>query len=80
MDLHEEQVEELQGAISETLQQHGPEHENGYLLTGWVVVTEWMDTGGGKFLARCHSDGMTDWQRDGMLEHAGRDWDDDDDY
>jgi hypothetical protein len=37
------------------------------LLTGWVVVAEWMDAGGDRFISRMLSDGSTPWQAKGYL-------------
>ena len=37
------------------------------LLTGWVVVAEWMEAGGDRFISRMLSDGSTPWQAKGYL-------------
>jgi hypothetical protein len=64
---------ELEAAISA----HCPP-EPGAILTGWVVVAEWMDADGGKHLTRLSSKPVTTWLVAGMLHEAlyGGDWDD----
>lgn len=45
----------------------------GAVLSGWVVVLEYLDPegeGGGMMLATDNSEGMTPWLRSGMLNHA----------
>jgi len=42
----------------------------GGLLTGWVLVCEWMNTDGALWMSRLTSDGLPTWRSDGMLEHT----------
>lgn len=42
----------------------------GSLVTRWVVVCERMDPDGRQWLSRFNSDGMTAWDRRGMLHEA----------
>lgn len=41
--------------------------EKGALLTQWVVVAEWVTSDGQKWLSRMESEGLTAWDRKGML-------------
>lgn len=50
-------------------------HENddeitGALLTGWVVVAEFTDTDGLRWLSKITSEGSTTWQTQGFLHNA----------
>lgn len=44
--------------------------EDGAILTGWALVTEWMDPQGGRWLSKGHSAGTTKWAANGMLHEA----------
>lgn len=59
-------------AIHEFLQEAGPPEESipGALLTGWTIVTEWMDTKGNKWLTKGHSASLTNWNADGFHHEA----------
>lgn len=63
--------------LEEAIAAHGAP-EPGAVLTGWVLVGEWMDGDGGKHLTRLSSKPMTTWLAAGMLHEAlyGGDWDD----
>jgi hypothetical protein len=52
--------------------------EPGLVLTGWVLVAEWIDSAGIKHLTRLSSRPITTWTIDGMLHDAlyGDGWDD----
>jgi hypothetical protein len=55
---------------------------DGAIVTGWVIVVEWMDPDGGKWLSRFNGDGadlpLVAWQMEGMLHNALHEsWDDD---
>lgn len=48
-------------------------------LTGWVVVSEWMDDSGERWLSSIRSEFTTRWAEIGMLyEVINGDWSDDD--
>lgn len=51
----------------------------GAFLTGWVLIAEWVDTDGKRWLSRRMADDTTPWAADGMF-HAGLsdDWADGD--
>jgi hypothetical protein len=53
--------------------------EPGSVLTGFVLVAEWIDPNGEQVLTRHTSDDATPWQVDGWLSEGMRDWEDDDD-
>lgn len=42
----------------------------GSLLTGWVVVAEFMDPGGEKWISRLSHSGSTRWFSNGLLHYA----------
>lgn len=70
-------------ALHDFMQAQGPEHINGAaVLTGWVVVQEWMDDTGGKWLTKAHAASLATWSAKGFhLEAVHGDWpigDDDD--
>lgn len=49
----------------------GPEtFPDGAVLTGFVLVIEWVDTDGERWLQREHPPESTVWQRLGLLEAA----------
>lgn len=58
-------------AIHDVLQANSPAHtERGGILTGWVVVTEWMDTEGERWLAKAHSSSLVPWSASGFHHEA----------
>ncbi len=66
-------------AIHEALQQHSPSGQRGSLLTGWAVVTEWMDADGDKTLAKAHSANVAHWTANGYhFEALHGPWPDED--
>jgi len=46
------------------------ERLEGSLLAGWVLVAEWMDREGDRWLSRISHPGCTKWQREGYLHDA----------
>jgi len=68
-------IEEERAAITSAI---APATDKAGIVTAWVVVAEFMDEEGKKFLQRLDSEGMTVWQRNGMLRDAlcGDNWDD----
>lgn len=46
---------------------HVQEEAGGAVLTGWVIVSEWMDRDGDRYLAHCRSESTTAWAMRGML-------------
>lgn len=67
-------------AIHAALQANGSyKVDEGALLTGWALVTEWMDTDGEKWLSRVHSATIPAWVAKGMWHEAlNSDWPTDD--
>jgi hypothetical protein len=65
----------IEGAIGST----GPQALHGEgMLTGWVLVAEWMDTQGERWLSKFASEGSTQWQIQGYMHHSlYESWDDD---
>lgn len=63
-------------ALNEFLQEQGPptdddEHPQGAaVLVGWVVVTDWMDETGERWITRGFSASKVKWDADGMLHEA----------
>lgn len=61
--------------ISGAVQEDGPDFEGTVAtLTGWVIVAEWMDSEGQKWLSKNSADAageqLTLWQTKGMLHEA----------
>jgi hypothetical protein len=52
------------------LQDIGPSDRPGALLTGWALVTQWVDTDGETYLARVHSETIPTWTANGMWHEA----------
>ncbi len=66
--------------LHEAIQEAGPEITRpGSLLTGWVLICEWMDDEGERWLSKGHCASTAPWQAEGML-HRGLygDWPDPD--
>lgn len=40
------------------------------ILTGWVVVTEWMDHNGARWLSKGHAASKASWEARGMIHEA----------
>lgn len=40
------------------------------VLTGWVLVAEWMDERGKRWLSQTRAPGTTPWGAGGMLHHG----------
>lgn len=57
-------------AIAAAVQAAAPQNRPEALLVGWVVVAEWVDGNGARWLSRWSSETVTAWQMDGMLHHA----------
>lgn len=69
-------------AIHAALQESGPVHrdDRAAILIGWVVVTEWIDETGGRWLSKCHSSSLPHWLAAGLHHEAlYGDWPDPDD-
>jgi hypothetical protein len=63
-------------AIHEALQEHMPRGEDA-LLTGWVIVAEWVDHEGERWLSKGHAASTSSWTAKGMLHEAlNGDWPD----
>lgn len=57
--------------ITSFLQEIGPGHfKDSAVLTGWVLVSEWMDEEGVKWISKGSSDTLTDWVSNGFLHEA----------
>jgi len=59
-------------AIHAALQENGTvsTDDRAAILVNWVVVTEWMDENGGRWLAKCHSASMPHWHAQGLHHEA----------
>lgn len=67
IDKSDEQRDAIHAALQENSTHHTAE---GALLTGWVVVTEWMDGNGEKWLAKSHSPNVANWVAAGYHHEA----------
>ena len=57
--------------VQELLQEHAcPLDDEPLVLTSWVLVSEWMDADGARWLDRLWSPTSTRWLREGMLHAA----------
>lgn len=73
--------DERRDQIDALLQELGPaDPDRPAILTGWAVVTEWMDDTGDRWIAKAHSASLADWHARG-LHHAAifGDWEQSDD-
>ena len=58
-------------AVHELLQEHArPIDSEPLVLTSWVLVSEWMDAEGNRWLDRLWHPGTSRWLRAGMLHEA----------
>lgn len=59
-------------AIHAALQETGPlnTEDKSAVLSGWVVVTEWMDEDGDRWLAKAHAASLTNWTAAGFHHEA----------
>lgn len=65
--------------IHQVLAENSP-HAGAAILTGWVLVTEWMDDQDVKWLAKAHSSSLSSWTANGFHHEAlYGDWPDDED-
>jgi len=63
----------LRDRIHEVLQEVGGMNgtdDRAALLTGWVVVTEWIDEDGETWLSKSHSASVSHWAANGMHHEA----------
>lgn len=53
------------------------EATGGAVLTGWVVIAEWMDADGKRYLSNCIAENTTPWTARGMMHDVlfGGEWD-----
>jgi hypothetical protein len=69
-------IEEIQASFDELISSAardsvwGEGLQNDCLLTGWVLVAEWIAPDGSRQLSRGWSAATTEWQRRGMLDYA----------
>ena len=56
-------------AIHEAIQQNATLAEEA-ILTGWVLVAEWVDHSGQRWLSKAHAASTTDWTARGMHHEA----------
>lgn len=68
-----------QDAVHDALQKH-MQPAGQAILTGWAVVSEWVDPSGERWLSKGCAPGTTGWAARGMLHDAlyRDDWDEDD--
>jgi hypothetical protein len=57
-------------AIHEAIQQNARTAEDGAVLTGWVLIAEWMDEDGERWLSKGHAAHTAHWSAKGMLHEA----------
>ena len=64
------ELSEEQERVAAVLQTTAPRACPGSVLTGWVVVAEWMDPNGETWLSGLKDQNTSIWKRDGMLHHV----------
>lgn len=65
----------LAEAITRALAENAPTLSGGpAIVTGFVVITEWVDAAGQTWLTCATSPGTPSWRRDGMLHARLHDW------
>ena len=69
-------------ALTHAIQETGPHTEDepsegmedGAVLTGWVLVAEWLSVDGSSWISRLDGDAagepLTSWRREGLLHNA----------
>lgn len=58
-------------AIHQFLNDQGPaDMERNAVLVGWVIVCDWMDDEGERWLSKAHSSSITTWGASGMHHDA----------
>jgi hypothetical protein len=59
------------GAIHEAIQANARlGRDDGAILTGWVLVAEWLTPDGDRWLSRGWAEGTTNWAAKGMHHEA----------
>lgn len=72
-----DETKAMHNALSDVLRAHPPELADAEaILVGYVMVTEWMDAEGDRWLSSTETPGMASWHRDGILHHRLNDWSD----
>lgn len=61
--------DEHRDAVHEAIQRHAPMGREA-LLTGWVLVAEWVDHDGDRWITRAHAASTSDWAAKGMHHEA----------
>ena len=56
-------------AIHEAIQKHAPRGQDA-ILTGWVLVAEWIDHEGERWLSKAHAASTANWTARGMHHEA----------
>lgn len=57
--------------IHATIQELGPaDIEKQAVLVGWVIVCDWMDEDGDRWLSKAHSASVPEWSANGMHHEA----------
>jgi hypothetical protein len=56
-------------AIHDAIQEHAPIGSEA-VLTGWVLVAEWMDHDGERWLSKAHAASTPAWAANGMHHEA----------
>ena len=46
---------------------HVQDVSGGAILTSWVVIAEWMDNDGERYLSHCRAPSTTSWTAHGMM-------------
>lgn len=69
--------DERREALTRFLQEQGPPREDdernpegAVILTGWVIVSDWMDETGERWITRGYSASKAKWEADGMLHEV----------
>lgn len=58
-------------SIHERIQELGPpDMEKHAVLVGWVIVCDWMDEDGERWLSKGHSSSIPTWTAEGMHHEA----------
>lgn len=67
-----DESDEKRDRIHEVLQEVGPANmgDRAAVLTGWAIVTEWMDQDGGRWLTKAHSASIPGWTASGLHHEA----------
>ena len=62
-------VRGVEVSLQEEIEKRSP-FESGAIAVRFVVVVDWAKSDGTRWVSRIGSNGLTEWEREGLLHHA----------